>query len=161
MLNQIISSISAIGSICAGIAAIIGISIAKKQLTNIKDEIKIGIENQKSESLKIVLEIETQMNSRKLEFDKASKQVREAEFNKAPDELFSILNDYFDSVKESYFNSLDRLCYCIDKEYILDKDWRTEYRNLLKETIDKYPDDFNEASPYHNMKKINKIWQTT
>ena len=56
---------------------------------------------------------------------------------------------------------MDRLCYCIDRKYIEDKDWRAEYRNLLKDTIDNYPDDFNAASPYKNLLKINQEWQTS
>ena len=114
------------------------------------------------DSLKIVLEIETQMNSRKLEFDKASKAIREVNLeNKSAkkEDKIDILEDYFNATKESYFNALDRLCYCIDKEYIEDKDWRAEYRNLLKDVIDNYTDDFNEASPYNNIKTINRKWQ--
>ena len=125
------------------------------------NKLKSLFQNQKVESLKIVLEIETQLNSRKLELDKASKQVREAEIEKVPDNVMEILEDYFKAVKENYLNSLDRLCYCIDRKFIEDKDWRSEYRNLLKDTIDSYPDDFNEASPYRNLKRINKEWQET
>lgn len=141
------------------IIAVGGILIAWRQLGKIQDQLKIAVSNQKVDSLKIVLEIETQMNSRKLEFDKASKQVREASLNKDTDEKMDILKDYFHATKESYFNSLDRLCYCIDKNYIDDKDWKSEYRNMLHETIVEYTDDFNEASPYNNIKNINRKWQ--
>jgi len=136
-----------------------GILIAWRQLGKIQNQLEIAVGNQKVDSLKIVLEIETQMNSRKLEFDKASKQVREASLNKDTDEKMDILKDYFHATKESYFNSLDRLCYCIDKNYIDDKDWKSEYRNMLHETIATYTDDFNEASPYNNIKNINRKWQ--
>ncbi len=140
--------------------AVIGAWIAYRQLKKINTQIGIAIDNQRMDSLKIVLEIETQMNSRKLEFDKAAKSVREAENkNGLNGKDLEILEDYFNATKESYLNALDRLCYCIEKEYINDKDWRTEYRNLVHDIITEYEDDFGEASPYNNIKRINKKWQ--
>ncbi|MBB5320305.1 hypothetical protein [Marinobacter oulmenensis] len=142
------------------IIAAAGAWIAYSQLRKINSQIAIGVENQRMDSLKIVLEIETQMNSRKLEFDKAAKSVREASHSGALDDgALEILSDFFNSTKESYFNALDRLCYCIEKDYISDKDWRTEYRNLVRDIISEYEEDFGEASPYNNIKKINKKWQ--
>ena len=138
-----------------------GFSIALFQLHKIQKQLEIAIENQRVDSLQVVLEIETQMNSRKLEFDKASKQIRLADLENMEDAKFGVLEDYFNSIKESYFNSIDRLCYCIEKEYIKDKDWRTEYRNMLKDTISAYPGDFDEASPYNNLKRLNRKWQET
>lgn len=142
----------------AALAATSGVIVAFVQLSSIKNQLEIAVKNQKSDSLKIVLEIETQMNSRKLEWDKASKQVREAD---ASEQNVEIWDDFFQSVKESYFNSLDRLCYCIEKEYIADKDWRAEYRNLLHDTIVANPDDFNAASSYKNMIALNTKWQSS
>ncbi len=106
-----------------------------------------------------MLEIETQMNTRKLEFDKAAKSIREANVKGELDDRKEILTDYFNATKENYFNALDRLCYCIEKEYISDKDWRAEYRNLIHDVIVNYEEDFGEASPYSNTKKINIKWQ--
>jgi hypothetical protein len=143
------------------IIAFMGFGIAVVQLNKIQKQLEIAVGNQKNDSLKIVLEIETQMNSRKLEFDKASKQIREANLQNESNDNMEILGDYFNSTKESYFNVLDRLCYCIVKDYIQDRNWRTEYRNMIKDTIDNYESDFNVASPYRNMIKINTKWQET
>ena len=144
--------------------ASIGAYIAYTQLSKIQKQISLAVTNQKLDSLKIVLEIETQINSRKLELDKATRTIAETNLeqeSKKKTNKMEILSDYFDSTKESYFNALDRLCYCIDKKYIEDKDWRAEYRTLLLNVIETYPDDFNEASPYYNIKKINMKWQTS
>ncbi len=141
------------------VIALIGSWIAYNQLSKINQQIAIAIQNQKIDRLKIVLEIETQMNSRKLEFDKAAKSIREANVKGELDDIKEILTDYFNATKENYFNALDRLCYCIEKEYISDKDWRAEYRNLIHDVIVNYEEDFGEASPYSNTKKINIKWQ--
>jgi len=139
--------------------ALIGSIIAYSQLKKINQQIGIAVKNQTIDSLKIVLEIETQMNSRKLEFDKSAKLIQEATLDNKSEEQMDILEDYFNATKESYFNALDRLCYCIEKDYINDKDWRTEYRNLLYDVIQAYEEDFGEASPYNNIKNINRKWQ--
>ncbi|MEE9658727.1 hypothetical protein [Enterobacter cloacae complex sp. CARB60] len=122
--------------------------------------------NHRIECLKVVLDIETEMNARKLEFDKTSKEIRllniTSDVNENNiDEKIEILENYFETTKENYLNSLDRLCYCIDKKYLVDKDWRSEYRNMLNETIDTFPADFGVNSSYRNIKKINEIWQSS
>lgn len=139
------------------VIAAIGAFIAYSQLKKINVQIGLAVNNQKMDSVRMVLEIETQMNSRNLEFNKAAKLVREVDTS--DDNALEIAKDYFNATKESYFNVLDRLCYCIDKDYISDKDWRTEYRNLVHDIISSNEEDFAEASPYHNIKNINKKWQ--
>ena len=156
------------------LVAIIGAWIAYSQLKKISVQIGIAVKNQRLDSLKVVLEIETQINARKLELDKAAKAVREAaktveEAAKAAgeggrqaaldEETLEILEDFMNATRESYLNALDRLCYCIDKGFIEDKDWRGEYRNVLYEVISEYEDDFREASPYINIKSVNGKWQ--
>lgn len=130
--------------------------IAWSQLRKINKQLETN-------SLQVVLEIETQMNSRKLEFDRVAKDIRLLEADGTDDskkqEKIIIMVDFFNTTKESYFNALDRLCFCILRGYLKDKEWKTEYRNLLKETIDTYTTDFNEASPYRNIKDLNNRWQ--
>jgi hypothetical protein len=139
------------------VIAAFGTFIAYSQLKKINVQIGLAVKNQRMDSVKIVLEIESQMNSRNLEFNKAAKSLREV--TKSDEHALEIASDYFNVTKENYFNALDRLCYCIDKDYISDKDWRTEYRNLVHDIVSSYQEDFAEASPYNNIKKINKKWQ--
>ena len=143
--------------ISSSIIAIVGFLIAYKQLKKLGEQLELSTQIKRSDSLKIVLEIESQMATRKVEFDKIAREIEE---NINNEEKLIILNKYFDSSKESYFNSFDRLCYCIDKKYLDDRDWKVEYRNTLKDLIDLYPNDFNEASPFRNIKKINQLGQS-
>lgn len=145
-------------SIISLIISAIGLPIAFMQIYNLKQQVKIQKENQRTDSLKVVLEIETQITAMKMEFDKTSRQIREKE-DILSDNQREVLSEFFDTAKENYFNALDRLCFCFEKNYVDEKDWRVEYRNVLKDTIDTYPDDFNEASPYRHIKNINRKWQ--
>ena len=140
--------------------SLLGFCIAITQLYNLNKQFKISVENQRRDYLKIVLEIESQMASRKVEFDKIAREIKEYNLNKdISEEKVNILIEYFDTAKENYFNSIDRLCYCINKNYLDDRDWKVEYRNVLKDLVTNYEDDFNAATPYRNIKKINEKWQ--
>lgn len=142
--------------------AIWALAIARSNLAAILNEFKISVKNHRLEHLKVVLEIETQMNERKLELDKASKDLRQYNLrNDKSEEAEEILIDYHASAIESYLNSLDRLCFCIDKNYLEDKDWRVEYRNALLQAIKTFPDYFTESSPYKNIKNVNQLWQSS
>ncbi|EPQ9920361.1 TPA: hypothetical protein RUZ21_003392 [Vibrio cholerae] len=146
-------------SLVGVVVAMYAVYVAKKNLETISKELTVSLKGHRLEHLKVVLEIETQMNSRKLEFDKASKDVRLDEGRS--EEKSEILADYLDATKESYLNSLDRLCFCIRHKYLNDKDWRVEYRNVVFNVIQEFPTDFDEASPYVNIKEVNKLWQSS
>lgn len=145
-------------SIISLVISILGLGIAFYQIGGMKKQVKIALKNQKSDSLKIVLEIETQMTAMKMELDKVAKNIRE-KVSSFDESQLEIQQDYLDTAKENYLNSLDRLCFCFENGYVTEDEWRTEYRNLLKDTISAYPDDFNEASPYRHIKSMNKKWQ--
>ena len=130
-----------------------GIGVAWVQLSGIKKGLNMS-------SLMAVLEIETQMNERKVHFDLCSSAVCTAKLKDESEDALRIHADLFDCAKESYFNALDRLCFCVLRNYVSDKDWRAEYRNLIKRVIDTYTGDFSEASPFHNIKKLNSRWQS-
>lgn len=129
--------------------------IAKEQLAKIAENQDIALQNQKVDILKVVLEIESQISQRSVEMNKAGIDYLSEQGNK-------IKKDYFLAMKENYFNALDRLCFCIRKGYIPEKEWEREYRNMIKSVIAKkeFKDDFDpNNSPYKNMIKLNDEWQ--
>lgn len=131
-----------------------GVAVAWFQLNGIKKSLKTS-------SLMAVLEIEAQVNERKVFLDKCASDIRHLE-NKDPKDLeeLKIGADLFECAKENYFNAMDRLCFCILRGYLKDKDWRAEYRNAVKNLIDKNPQAFDEASGFRNIKELNKKWQS-
>ena len=144
--------IAAWSAVVTALITAAGVWVAWVQLSKIEVTLHMS-------SLMAVLEIETQMNERKVHFDKCSAEVRLGKENKRPEGEMLILADLFNSAKENYFNALDRLSYCVLKDYLADKDWRAEYRNLLQQTIQTHAEDFNEASQFRNIKKLNAKWQ--
>jgi hypothetical protein len=158
--------VSAISEATTGVFTALAVGVAYWQLNGIRkgldltrQELILNRQELKMASLMAVLEIETQMNERKVHFDKCSAEVRMARHRDEPEAAIRIHAALFSSAKENYFNALDRLCFCILKDYLIDKDWRAEYRNAVQNVITTHPDDFNEASQFRNIKNLNKKWQ--
>ena len=150
--TEFIAILGGIIGIIGGVGGIGGLIVAWKKLSKIA-------ENQKTDILKVVLEIESQINERKAEFYKVNKQVMELDLSNPSKEQQKILSDYWEATRENYFNALDRLCFCIDKEYIPERDWKDEYRDMIIGTIKDYEKYFGAGSPYKNMLKINEKWR--
>lgn len=152
-LKAIIDSMATINATSTGLSAIAAVSSAITAFIALRT-------SKKSSSVMMVLEIENQMNERKSMWDKAATELRQAEAENKSEDLQIILCEYVETTKENYFNSLDRLCFCISKNYLKEKDWKVEYRNLLNSTIQAYSSDFNSSTtPYRNVLDLNNKWQ--
>lgn len=60
-----------------------------------------------------------------------------------------------------YLNSLDRLCYCLEKDLLSENELRSEYRDVINRAIKDFKDDFNTGTPYRNIKKVYEKWADT
>lgn len=140
--------------------------VAYYQIKQVKKQLKGLAENQKNSTLMTVLELESELNKRKENFDKANFELREYNLGienskkKLSKELLEIYTDKIDVSKENYLNSLDRLSYCILHDYLLDRDWRTEYRDTIFEAVDTYKENYDVSSRYRNTIKIYDKWKS-
>lgn len=139
--------------------------VAYYQIKQVKKQLKGLSENQKNSTLMTVLELESELNKRKENFDKANFELREYNLEienskkKLSKELLEIYRDKIDVSKENYLNSLDRLSYCILHDYLSDRDWRTEYRDTIFDAVDSYKENFGVSSRYRNTIKIYDKWK--
>ncbi len=120
-------------------------------LEKIAENQNIAMQNQKMDILKVVLEIETQLIQRSIKMNKAGMEYLGNSDSKNKEA-------YFLAMKENYLNALDRLCFCIRKGYIPEKEWEREYRNIINNTVGKeeFKKDFGPiTSPYKNIIKLN------
>tara|TARA_R110002049_G_scaffold145137_2_gene307377 strand:- start:473 stop:973 length:501 start_codon:yes stop_codon:yes gene_type:complete len=140
--------------------------VAYYQIKQVKKQLKGLAENQKNSTLMTVLELESELNKRKENFDKANFELREYNLEienskkKLSKELLEIYRDKIDVSKENYLNSLDRLSYCILHDYLSDRDWRTEYRDTIFEAVDTYKENYDVSSRYRNTIKIYDKWKS-
>lgn len=159
ILNYINPIISAVSAGAAGISAFVAYKALQKTEKIIADTSDARKVSEDISMIMMVLEIESQMNERKSAWDKASLNIRESEAAGTSSEIMEIICDYHETTKENYFNSLERLCFCISKQYLKEKDWKVEYRNLLKDTIRDNAGDFGVSTPYTNIVDLNSKWQ--
>jgi len=159
ILNNLNPIISAVSAVAAAISAFVAYTSLKKTEVIIENNLDARKVSEDISMVMMVLEIEGQMNERKSAWDKSSRSIREADLNDTPSEMMDIIIDYHATTKENYFNSLDRLCFCILKQFLKEKDWKVEYRNLLHNTIQDNESDFGVSTPYKNVVDLNYKWQ--
>lgn len=111
----------------------------------------------RANSLKTILDLESELNQRKSRIDDITSKIRTAEKD-ANIDVIDIYNDDLEAAQESYFNALDRLCYCVLKGYLEDRDWKSEYSDLLKETVRSNESSFGIGTYYKNIKKLYEKW---
>lgn len=140
--------------------------VAYHQIKQVKRQLKSLSENQKNNTLMTVLELESELNKRKENFNKVNFELREYDLEvqhskkKLSKELLEIYKDKIDAAKENYLNSLDRLSYCILHDYLSDRDWRSEYRDTIFEAVDNYKDNYDVSTRYRNTIKIYNKWKS-
>lgn len=145
--------VGAIAGAIGAIAAAFAVKVASNQLGNMNATLRTN-------TLLIVLQLEAEMNSRKQKVDEALMEL-EFEKNKSPQDQDRIrafqraCNGYL----ENWFNSVERLCYCIRKGYLHERDWHSEYRGYLDELFHSHPEKFDPNSPYTNMIDLYNDWK--
>jgi len=60
---------------------------------------------------------------------------------------------------ENLLHSVDRLCFCIRRDYFKEKDWKVEYRDYIKGIIREFEPYINGvATKYNNIVELNRKW---
>lgn len=129
----------------SAIATLMAIFIAWQQLSSIR----------KNNAIKMILDIEKDLRDRKAKIDEISSKIRQ---NETEIKMFEIFTDDYLAAHETYFDVLDRLCYCILNGHIKDKEWKEEYRDLIRDTVRTYPKDFVTGTYYNNTLKLYRKW---
>lgn len=165
MCPSITDWISAISAAFSTIISIFILWIAWFQIKQVKIQLKSLAESQKNSTLMTVLELESEMNKRKEYFDLCNYELRQYSIdlnlsNEEPNrDLLDLIQDKIKVSRENYLNSLDRLSYCIIHKYLSDRDWKTEYRDVIFQAVDNYPECFGVSSRFWNTKKIYEKWK--
>src|SRR5262245_44969060 len=129
--------IDAIGSFLAGIAALAAIALAQKQLRNLNKTLRQQV-------FASVIQLETEMNVRKIKCDDAALCLRELiDTPNTPPQKIEAAHDYLQGCMENWLNSADRLAFCILKGYVKEKEWKPEYVPYLRGLIDNHGELFH------------------
>ncbi|GEP52782.1 hypothetical protein FNO01nite_34540 [Flavobacterium noncentrifugens] len=157
--------ISAISSAVSAFISILVLCVAWFQIKQVKVQLKSLAESQKNSTLMTVLELESEMNKRKENLDHYNFELRQygIDVNSNNRELnndsIDLFQDRIKVARENYLNSLDRLSYCIIHNYLSDRDWKTEYRDVLFDAVDNFSDCYGVSSRFWNTKKLYEKWK--
>ncbi len=164
-MDTVTDWISAVCAICSILIAFFAVVIAIKQLKQVNLQLKNLNDSFRNSTLMTVLELENELIRRKVSWDTESFGLRaygievNSQTTEVNQEHLELLIDKENVALENYLNSLDRLAYCIIHEYIADRDWRTEYRDVLFQVVDKKKEQFGVNSSFRNIIKLYNRWK--
>ncbi|MCL2844811.1 MAG: hypothetical protein FWE23_05100 [Chitinivibrionia bacterium] len=158
-IMAIASIIASIGGILAALVAVCQIPQLKKQLENGNSELRNANLQLKNTVLTNILSLETEMNIRKEKVDEVGFEYEKLKnAGKLTDNLKNVYKSRINAALENWFNSIDRLCFCIKNEYLIEKDWKAEYRDYIIDVVKGHEGKFGVASKYKNIVDINEKW---
>lgn len=114
--------------------------------------------------LNTLLLLEQDMSQRRDRLSTAATKLKEIEgseeykTNPKALEPFILL---FNEARENYLNSLDRLCFCIIKNAFEEKDIRPDYRDVLKQAISDFKDQFGPGTSFRHILSLHNKWAET
>jgi len=150
---------SNLGSGFAGLAGLIGLIIALCHLKGIKATLE-------NSNLMSNFGIEFELNRRKEQltasmlkgFEILNGRERK-ELNDDEKKHLSTIEEFTKEAYENYLNILDRFAYFILKKKLDEEDFRTEYRYMLSDTMEKDSFGvFSKPNRYRNMTKLREVW---
>ncbi len=165
MENNIPDWINAICSIFSLLLSGGVLLFAYSQIKQMNNQLKNMNDTFRNSTLMTVLELENELIRRKVTWDEASFQLMEyninlTKLNEMPNgDYVELLQDKLNTSFENYLNSLDRFCYCVLHNYISDRDWKTEYRDVVFDIVKNNPENFNVNSRFRNTIKIYQKWK--
>lgn len=143
--------LSAIGSLLAGLAALVAVDLARKQLINLNRTLRQTV-------VASVIQLETEMNSRKLQVAEAALKLLKLVENNSPSSEVGIANKHMEACLENWLNSCDRLAFLIVRRYVKESEWRTEYEAYFSTLISNHPNRFRPGTIYNNVCLLAKKW---
>lgn len=145
--------VNALAALAAVVVALYGVLVAGKQLGGLRETLR-------ADSLMAVLAIESELAGRSETCSEVSMLIARLDAQKSFDAAeMQALKSRLESAVESWLNALERLCFCINKSYVPEKDWRAEYREYVVKAIRSHPDFFKAGSRHTNTLALNERWQ--
>mgnify|MGYP001298768936 CR=1 FL=1 len=144
--------IDALGSFLGALAAFAALAAASKQLVNLNKTLRQTV-------LASVIQLESELGNRKHLIDQAAREVRELadDPNTQPAKLRAAY-DHMQSCLEDWFNTTDRLAFCIVHKYVKEKEWKPEYFPYISNIIENHSKHFEGNTQYKNIVKLARRW---
>ncbi|MDC8779202.1 hypothetical protein PRZ60_27495 [Escherichia coli] len=144
--------------VISAVIALIMLGVAISQLSKLRIQVQEAVKSNIISELGTFLEVENQIKNSRRELTKASLNVLTLKDKGRQDELDSA-SLYLDECIENYLNGLDRLCFCIIKEYFDNDDMKIEYRHVINDAVEKIQRIFSRHQSIEILKRSMKNGQ--
>ena len=142
------------------VAAFIGVWFAARQLSKMAESIEKASRSNDLAVLDMVLKIEDSINERKARVDEITYRIQ-ANAGVLTTESAGLLQAQLNSAVESYLNAMDRLCACIIRGTIPEKDYKEDYVEALPALIETYNKHFKGIERrYKNILDLRERWRS-
>jgi hypothetical protein len=136
------------------LVAAIGLGAAWHQLREAGKGLRLS-------GLAAILQLEADMTARKARVEEVTHDVMILD---AKEQLSEKLREAhkkrLNCCLEDWFNAVDRLAFCILKDFVPEKDWRAEYRQYIADIIHDHEPFFRADTRYRNILALNVKWQS-
>lgn len=145
-------SIGNVAEWVAGVATAAAVFVAYWQLSGLNSSLRMN-------GLVAILQLEADLHSRMSRMTEISARIEEEGAKAKPNnKRILALNRHLEASIEQYLNAVDRIAFCIKKNFVPERDWRAEYRTFIADAIKNYPQFFGADSIYCNILDIHKKW---
>lgn len=147
-----------IRSACSVVVASTGcvaVAVAAFQLRRLNSTLRLN-------GLLGVVQLENEINSRRTRLVDVSQDI--AMEGKKPrtqqdKRLLESLEERFKVDTEAYLNAVDRLAFCILKNYFPEREWRVEYRDFIATDVADHEEYFGASTRFDNILKLHRKWK--
>jgi len=132
-----------------------GVAVAFFQLRRLNKSLKLN-------GVLGIVQLEIEINNRRTQLANVSHEIS-LEGNKtksaARDKRLVTLDKRLEVDTEAYLNAVDRLAYCILKNYFPNREWKIEYRDFIATEISDHSEFFGPDTRYDNILKLHNKWK--
>lgn len=126
---------------------LIALFVAIFQIPQIKKQLKNDIMTK-------VLALESEICNKKEAMDNIKAEMKALLEDKKSTEICEMK---LKAATENWINSVDRLCFCIKKGYLIEKEWKSEYEDFVNNIVKVFKND-TRLIDLINYKNINELY---
>lgn len=145
-----------------GVSAFVGfvmLGVAISQLKKLTEQVKAAGMSNEINCFMSLLDIEKQIDTERKVYSIVLDEMIELKGKTVDDTKNRSLKLKFIEAKERYFNKLDRLCYAIRLGFLDSDKMRSEYMDLIRNTVMENGEDFHPVTTqYKNILSVYNEW---
>lgn len=146
--------VSATASSVIATTGLVGVFVAAYQLKRLNSTLRLN-------GLLGIVQLEAEINRRRSRLVDIGQQIILEGKGKTAQEkkVLASLEQRLKVDTEAYLNAVDRLAFCILKDYFPEREWRTEYRDFIATDVADHEEYFRADTRYNNMLKLHQKWK--